>query len=209
VIAAGLEMPVADNELEQQHGDQTIQCAQMQQPLGDLPRTAQLVRDAHDRGRRTRDAQRSEHEAIVDRHVEESGDPEHRAEGQKRLREPGRQNPGVVAEPARVDAVAELEQRQRERDIRHEALNRVRRDVLREADAAEHQPDHAVGADTWNVPVPENPFAGQPCCDQHQRPSHHRAEQIHVHAQSFLNGVSFFSGRRLTCPAISTLHARP
>ena len=79
--------------------------------------------------------------------------------------------------------------------------------LLNRLDAAEQQPDRAVGGDAREVPVPKHPLAGRPGRQQHQRPGHDRAEQLRVHP--FTLSRCCRAARSLPRRAISTSRMWP
>jgi hypothetical protein len=121
---AGLVLQVHQRHEQHQRdvGEDAVDAREQQQALGDLARGAQLMRHHHHhRGRRCSADCRGAggqqrrviqvHQSRVDRH-----------EGAEALADRGDRQPAVAAEPVEVEAMAELEDDQAEREVDHHAV---------------------------------------------------------------------------------------
>ena len=162
-VFEGAENPEADHGIEGEHGQHAVLRRQMQHALGDLPRAALLVDHAHHSGRGGGHGQRGQHQRGELGRAEGHRDEVDGDEGGDRFDQAAHAYPRVVAQPAQIDAVAELEQDQAKGDvgqhgngagIGHRQHAKLRR--------AEGEADQAIEADAREVGVALAEFPGDP-----------------------------------------------
>ncbi len=189
-VARALEGPEADRHLEDEHRHHAVDRGDVEHALGHLPGAALLVDDPHQHRRRRRHRERGEQQRGELRHPAGARDRIDGGERARGLEHAGRADPGVEAQPAQVDAVAELEQHQRQRHVGQERQAGHGIGQAGQVDQAAQQPHRHVARHARHLPGFVQPFAQEPGDQQHQRPGHglQQKREIGDHGQALLNG---------------------